>query len=48
MDAITLVKGHGWAFNGKSVWKSVSERWKKRHPNGLVATTFAIPVKSSF
>jgi hypothetical protein len=28
-DAITLVKGHGWAFNGKSVWKSVSERWKK-------------------
>jgi hypothetical protein len=20
-DAITLVKGHGWAFNGKSVWK---------------------------
>ena len=24
---ITLVKGHGWAFNGKSAWKSVSERW---------------------
>jgi hypothetical protein len=25
---VTLVKGHGWAFNGKSAWKSVSERWK--------------------
>jgi len=27
--SITLVKGHGWAFNGKSAWKSVSERWAK-------------------
>jgi len=25
---ITLVKGHGWAYNGKSAWKSVSERWE--------------------
>jgi hypothetical protein len=24
---ITLVKGHGWAYNGKSAWKSVKERW---------------------
>jgi N,N-dimethylformamidase beta subunit-like protein len=24
---ITLIKGHGWAFNGKSAWKSVGERW---------------------
>jgi hypothetical protein len=24
---IRLVKGHGWAFNGKSAWKSVGERW---------------------
>jgi hypothetical protein len=28
-DAITLVKGHGWAFNGKSAWRSVNERWRK-------------------
>ncbi len=28
-DLVTLVKGHGWAFNGKSAWKSVSERWKQ-------------------
>jgi len=25
---ITLVKGHSWAFNGRSAWKSVAERWK--------------------
>jgi hypothetical protein len=28
-DSITLVKGHGWAFNVKSAWKSVAERWAK-------------------
>ena len=28
-QTITLLKGHGWAFNGKSAWKSVSERWRK-------------------
>jgi hypothetical protein len=25
---VTLVKGHGWAFNGRSAWKSIAERWK--------------------
>jgi hypothetical protein len=28
-NTVTLVKGHGWAFNGKSAWKSVDERWAK-------------------
>lgn len=28
-NTITLVKGHGWAFNGKSAWRSVNERWVK-------------------
>jgi hypothetical protein len=26
-QTMTLLKGHGWAFNGKSAWKSVRERW---------------------
>jgi hypothetical protein len=26
-DVIMLVKGHGWAFNGKSAWRSVNETW---------------------
>lgn len=25
---VTLVKCHGWTFNGMSAWKSVNERWK--------------------
>jgi hypothetical protein len=28
-NTVTLVKGHGWAFNGRSAWKSVAERWAK-------------------
>src|SRR5215472_2202027 len=28
-STVTLVKGHGWAFNGRSAWKSVAERWTK-------------------
>jgi hypothetical protein len=25
---VTLVKGHAWAFKGRSAWKSVDERWR--------------------
>jgi hypothetical protein len=28
---VTLVRGHGWAFNGKSAWRSVGERWAKEN-----------------
>jgi hypothetical protein len=27
-NTISLVKGHGWAYNGKTAWKSIGERWK--------------------
>jgi hypothetical protein len=27
-NTVTLVKGHWWAYNGKSAWKSVAERWR--------------------
>lgn len=30
IHTITLVKGHGWAYNGKSAWKSVGERWASK------------------
>jgi hypothetical protein len=26
-DIVRLVKGHYWAYNGKSAWKSIGERW---------------------
>jgi hypothetical protein len=28
MQTVTLVKGHGWSFNGMYALKSVAERWK--------------------
>jgi hypothetical protein len=28
-QTVTLVKGHSWAFNGISAWRSVPERWAK-------------------
>ena len=28
-QTVTLVKGHSWAFNGISAWRSVLERWAK-------------------
>jgi hypothetical protein len=27
-ETVSLVKGHYWAFNGRTAWKSVAERWK--------------------
>jgi hypothetical protein len=33
---VTLVKGHGWAFNGRSAWKSVAERWRDRQQLSLL------------
>lgn len=27
-NTISLVKGHDWAYNGKTAWKSIDERWK--------------------
>jgi hypothetical protein len=47
-QTVTLVKGHGWAFNGKSAWKSVMNGGKKIHQTGLAATTFAIYAKLRF
>jgi hypothetical protein len=28
-QTVTLVKGHSWAFNGISAWRSIPERWAK-------------------
>jgi len=27
-NTISLVKGHGWAYNGKTAWRNIDERWK--------------------
>jgi len=37
---ITLVKGHGWAYNGKSAWKSVGERWANETSQWVGSNSF--------
>ncbi len=27
-NTISLVKDHDWAYNGKTSWNSIGERWK--------------------
>lgn len=41
-DKITLVKGHSWAFNGKSAWRSVDERWKEETEKWVGSNYFSI------
>jgi hypothetical protein len=47
-DAITLVKGHGWAFNGKSAWRSVNERWRKETSQWLGSNYLCYSCKITF
>jgi hypothetical protein len=45
---VTLVKGHGWTFNGKSAWKSVNERWKKETSDWLGSNYLCYSCKINF
>jgi len=41
-DNITLVKGHSWAFNGKSAWRSISERWEEETKQWVGSNYFSV------
>jgi hypothetical protein len=45
---ITLVKGHGWAYNGKSAWKSVRERWANETSEWVGSNFFCFSCNASF
>jgi hypothetical protein len=45
---ITLVKGHGWAFNGKSAWKSVRERWMNETSQWIGSNSFCFSCYVTF
>ncbi|MGA8913002.1 MAG: N,N-dimethylformamidase beta subunit family domain-containing protein, partial [Nitrososphaeraceae archaeon] len=47
-DIITLVKGHGWAFNGESAWRSVNERWRKETSQWLGSNYLCYSCKITF
>lgn len=45
---ITLVKGHGWAYNGKSAWKSVGERWANETSQWVGSNSFCFSCYVTF
>lgn len=45
---ITLVKGHGWAYNGKSAWKSVRERWANETSEWVGSNYFCFSCSAAF
>src|SRR5205823_2463073 len=47
-ETVTLIKGHGWAFNGKSAWKSVGERWNDETSQWVGSNYFCFSCKTSF
>lgn len=46
-DKITLVKGHSWAFNGKTAWRSISERWRNETAQWIGSNYISFP-KATF
>lgn len=47
-NTITLIKGHAWAFNGKSAWKSVAERWKDETSTWIGSNTLCYSCQTTF
>jgi len=47
-QTITLIKGHGWAFNGKSAWKSVGERWRNETSQWVGSNSFCTRCEITF
>ena len=47
-QTITLIKGHGWAFNGKSAWKSVGERWRNETSQWVGSNSFCSGCEITF
>jgi hypothetical protein len=48
IHTITLVKGHGWAYNGKSAWKSVGERWANETSQWVGSNSFCFSCNITF
>ena len=48
IHTITLVKGHGWAYNGKSAWRSVGERWANETSQWVGSNFFCLSCNITF
>ncbi len=46
-NTVTLVRGHGWAFNGNSAWLAESERWLKENQQWVGSNFIEIPANEN-
>src|SRR5215210_3652745 len=46
-NAVTLVRGHGWAYDGNSVWRAESERWLNENQQWVGSNFIEIPANEN-
>jgi hypothetical protein len=46
-NTVTLVRGHGWAYNGNSAWRAESERWLNENQQWVGSNFIEIPANEN-
>jgi hypothetical protein len=46
-NAVTLVRGHGWAYDGNSAWRAESERWLNENQQWVGSNFIEIPANEN-
>ena len=46
-DTVTLVRGHGWAYDGNSAWRAESERWLNENQQWVGSNFIEIPANEN-
>src|SRR5215210_2693559 len=46
-NTVTLVRGHGWAYDGKSAWRAESERWLNENQQWVGSNFIEIPANEN-
>jgi hypothetical protein len=46
-NTVTLVRGHGWAYDGNSVWRAESERWLNENQQWVGSNFIEIPANEN-
>jgi hypothetical protein len=46
-NTVTLVRGHGWAYDGNSAWRAESERWLNENQQWVGSNFIEIPANEN-
>ncbi|MGH9924948.1 MAG: N,N-dimethylformamidase beta subunit family domain-containing protein, partial [Nitrososphaera sp.] len=46
-NTVTLVRGHGWAYNGNSAWRAENERWLNENQQWVGSNFIEIPANEN-